>query len=114
MELAQSLDNVDVLARPSYHQLGTLMKTVIQDLERFQDVAPVLALIVETLVDHIHDLVELVRTKRRRHIRSCHAVGTKDHLPPESHGGDLGHVSARRAPGVIARGCMAKTVSMLR
>ncbi len=37
------------------------MQTVVGNLERLEDVPPVLALVVEPLVDHVHDFVELGR-----------------------------------------------------
>ena len=50
LELSQCLDDVDVLARPCHNQLGAFVQTVVEDLERFQDVAPVLSLVVQSLV----------------------------------------------------------------
>ena len=61
LELPQCLDDVDVLARPCYHQLRALMQTVVEHFERLQDVAPVLSPIVESLIEHVHDLVEVGR-----------------------------------------------------
>jgi hypothetical protein len=60
-ELAESTDNVDVFTSPCDTQLRTLVKAVVEDFEGFQDVAPVLALVVETLVEHVHDFVEIRR-----------------------------------------------------
>jgi hypothetical protein len=37
------------------------VQTVVEDLERLQNVAPVLALVVQALVQHVHDLVEICR-----------------------------------------------------
>lgn len=62
-ELAEGADDVNILASPSDAQLGALVKTVVQDFERFEDVTPVLALVVETLVKHIHDFVEVRRAE---------------------------------------------------
>jgi hypothetical protein len=58
LELSQRLDNVDALASPRNNELRAFVQTVVEDLESLQDVSPVLALVVETLVDHIHDIVE--------------------------------------------------------
>jgi hypothetical protein len=63
-ELAESADDVDVLASPCDTQLGALVKTVVENLEGFQDVAPVLALVVEALVEHVHDFVEIRRAEK--------------------------------------------------
>jgi hypothetical protein len=60
-ELAESADDVDVLASPCDTQFGALVKAVVEDLEGFQDMAPVLALVVEALVEHVHDFVEIRR-----------------------------------------------------
>ena len=38
------------------------MEAVIQDLKRLQYVSPVLSLIVQSLVQHIHDFIEFVRS----------------------------------------------------
>lgn len=58
LELAQGLDDEDVLSRPCDNQLGSLVKAVVHNLECLQNVSPVLALVIESLVKHIHDLVE--------------------------------------------------------
>ena len=63
-EFAEGADDVDVLASPCDTQLGALVEAVIKDLERFQDVAPVLALVVEALVEHVHDFVEIRRAEK--------------------------------------------------
>lgn len=62
-ELAEGTDNVDVLTSPCDAQLGALVKAVVENFERFQDMAPVLALVVEALVEHIHDFVEISRAE---------------------------------------------------
>jgi hypothetical protein len=62
-ELAEGADNVDVFTSPCDAQLGALVKAVVENFERFQDVAPVLALVVEALVEHIHDFVEIRRAE---------------------------------------------------
>lgn len=61
LELPQSLDDEEILPRPSYDQLRPFVQAVVEDLERFEYVAPVLALIIESLVEHIHHLVEVGR-----------------------------------------------------
>jgi hypothetical protein len=40
------------------------MKTIIQNLEGFKYVTPILPLVVETLIDHVHNLVELGGSNR--------------------------------------------------
>jgi hypothetical protein len=59
------------------------METIIQNLECLEDVTPVLAFIVQALIDHVHDLVELGGCV------VCHLS-------------NLAHLSAGRAPWVIA------------
>jgi hypothetical protein len=61
LELPQGLDDEDVLHGPGDDQFRALVEAVVQDLESLQDVAPVLPLVVQTLVQHVHDLVELGR-----------------------------------------------------
>jgi hypothetical protein len=61
LELAQCLYHEEILLRPGNHQLRAFVETVIQNLESLQDVSPVLALVVQSLIDHIHDFVELGR-----------------------------------------------------
>jgi len=61
LELSQGFDDEEILPRPSYNELRPLVQAVIEDLERFEYVAPVFALIIESLVKHIHHLVEVGR-----------------------------------------------------
>jgi hypothetical protein len=93
-ELPQRLDNIDVLARPRHNQLAALVQAVIQDLQALEHVPPVLALVVEALVEHVHDLVEV----------GAAVVGDA---------GDVGHVGARGAPWVIGGSWQALSVVML-
>ena len=65
-ELAECFDDVDILFSPSNNELGTLMQAVVEDLQRFQDVPPVLALVVQPLVEHVHNLVEFGRPEDRQ------------------------------------------------
>lgn len=58
LEFSQCLDDVDVLSRPSYDMFGAFVKAVVQHFQRFQDMAPILAFVVQSLVEDIHDLVE--------------------------------------------------------
>lgn len=81
-ELPQRLNNVNVLARPRDDQLAALVQAVIQDLQTLEHVPPVLALVVEALVEHVHDLVE---------------VGAA----VEGDAGNVGHVGAGGSPRVI-------------
>jgi hypothetical protein len=57
-ELAKGLDDIQILLRPGDHELGALVEAVVQYLQCFQDMSPVLALVVQPLVEHVHDLVE--------------------------------------------------------
>jgi hypothetical protein len=59
LEFAEGLDDEDVLACPCDDHLGALVEAVIQDLQGLEDVAPVLPFVVEALIYHVHDLVEL-------------------------------------------------------
>lgn len=68
-ELAQRLDDKDVLLGPCNHHFGSLVQNVVHNLQCLEDVTPVLALIVQSLVEHVHDLVEL----------GTSAVGTTSH-----------------------------------
>lgn len=40
------------------------MQTVVENFQRFQDMPPILALVVQPLVQHVHDLVEIARAGR--------------------------------------------------
>jgi hypothetical protein len=35
------------------------VQTVVEHLERLENVTPVLALVIQSLVEHVHDLVEV-------------------------------------------------------
>lgn len=59
LKLPQCLDDINALARPCDDQLRSLMETVVQHLQSLQDVSPVLAFVVQALIDHVHNLVEL-------------------------------------------------------
>ena len=39
------------------------MQAVVEHLERLEDVTPVLSLVVQSLVEHIHDLIEVGRAR---------------------------------------------------
>jgi hypothetical protein len=58
LKFAERLDYVDVLPRPRHHKLRALVQAVIEHLERFEHVAPVFALVVQSLVENVHYLVE--------------------------------------------------------
>lgn len=60
-ELSQSLDDIDIFACPRYDQLGTLMQAVVQNFQALQHVSPILALVVEALIEHVHNFVEVGR-----------------------------------------------------
>ena len=59
LKFAQRLDNVDLLPRPGHHHFRAFVKTVVEDFERFENVAPVLALVIQSLVQHFHDFVKI-------------------------------------------------------
>lgn len=94
-ELAQRLDDVDILPRPGDDQLTAFVQTIVQHLQALEHVPPVLALVVEAFVEHVHDLVE---------------VGAA----VESDAGNVGHVGAGRAPRVVGGSCRALSVGMFR
>lgn len=98
------------------------MQAVVHNLQRLEDVSPVLALVVEALVEHVHNLVELGRAVGAR--------GRKCQCPPNPCGGatttpreirrlsnlriirqlsDLAHLRSRWAPWVIARRCIPQS-----
>lgn len=62
-EFSKSLDDVNILLSPGDDKFGTLVQAVVQHLECFQDVPPVLALVVQPLVQHVHYFVELGRPR---------------------------------------------------
>lgn len=41
------------------------MEAVVQDFQGFEDVAPVLALVIQSLIQHVHNLVEICRAARK-------------------------------------------------
>ena len=47
-----------------------------QRIAYLEDVPPVLALVVESLVEHLHDLNEVVPMRRVRHNRTTQATQT--------------------------------------
>lgn len=58
-ELAQSLDDVDVLPCPCYDQFRTFVQAVIQNFQALKYVPPVLALVVQSLIEHVHYFVKV-------------------------------------------------------
>jgi hypothetical protein len=74
------------------------MEGIIEDFQGLQHMSPILALVVETLVEHIHDLVEIAWTKR---IVSRATAAGSEVLLVECEGGDFSHICARRAPWVV-------------
>lgn len=61
LELAKGLDDVEALAGPGDNELRALVQAVIENLESLEDVSPILSLVVQALVEHVHDFVELSR-----------------------------------------------------
>ena len=100
LEFSQSLDDVDVLSRPCDDKLRAFMKTIIENLQRFQDVAPVLPFVVHALVKHIHDLIKVIGTASI--LVDVSAFGSKRlGLPIERHLSNLAHLCACRSPWII-------------
>lgn len=62
LEFPQCLDDIEVLSRPGDDELRTLMQTVIENFEGFENVAPILALVVESLIDNVHNIIKVVRS----------------------------------------------------
>ena len=62
LELSERFDDVDILSRPRDCKLRSFVETVIQDLERFENMAPVFPLVIQALVEHIHNLIKVVGT----------------------------------------------------
>jgi hypothetical protein len=60
-KLAKGLDDVDIFPRPSYYQLRTFVETIVKHLQTLENVAPIFALIVEAFVQHVHDIVKVLR-----------------------------------------------------
>ena len=50
LELPQSFDDVHILSSPRNNPLGTLVEAVVENLQGFEDVTPVLSFIVQSLV----------------------------------------------------------------
>src|SRR5213080_328654 len=97
-ELSQCLYNIDILPRPSYHQLGTFVETVIEDFKSFQNVPPVFALIIKSLIQHIHNLIKVVRSiELAAHV----IIMVEAHIRVEGELSNIAHLGPRRTPGVI-------------
>lgn len=78
LELAESLDDVKALAGPGDDELGALVQAVVEDLESLEDVSPILSLIVQALVEHVHNLVEFGRAisaASRQSVTAPHVYG---------------------------------------
>lgn len=59
LKLPERLNDVDIVLRPDNNMFRTLMETVIQHLQRFEYMAPILPLIVQPLIQHIHNFEEI-------------------------------------------------------
>lgn len=92
-ELPQGLDDVNVLARPRDHQLTALMQAVVEHFQTFEHVSPVLPFVIQPLVQHVHDLVEIGAAV------VCDAR-------------NVCHICARRAPWVIGGGFAASLAAV--
>lgn len=104
LKLPQRFDDKQVLPRPGNNQLRALMQAVIQHLERLQHVAPVLALVVQALVEHVHDFVELRRAVTLSERRSSE-IANRVALRIVCHLRDLLHLGPGWTPWVVAGRC---------
>lgn len=111
LEFAKGLDDINALSSPCNDEFRAFVKTIIQNLECFKDVTPVLSFIIQALVDHVHDLVELGGSGRvmpsqyfpsSRGSTNAQAV----HVRVVCHLSNLAHLSTGRAPWVIAGSCV--------
>lgn len=71
-----------------------------------EDMAPILALVVEPFIDHLHDLYEIVSENRRQHPRSAVttqpvAICTQLVIRQLC---DFVHLGARWTPGIVRGG----------
>jgi hypothetical protein len=101
LKLPEGLDDVYVLTRPGYDELGAFVKAVVEHLERLKHMPPVLALVVQSLVENVHDLVERGSTAEISESTSRNnALG--GYILCKRHLGNLGHVGSDGTPWVIA------------
>lgn len=56
LEFLEGLNDVQVLTEVEHAVVAPGVKAVVEEGERFEDMTPVLALVVEPLVKHLHDL----------------------------------------------------------
>lgn len=84
LEVSERLDDGDVLPALLGHPLAARFDQIVQQGQRFVDVAPVFPVVVEALPDHSH------------HLREGHHV--------EGQVGNLSHERAGRTPGVVGSG----------
>lgn len=83
LEVLEGLDGENVLLALLRHLLRAGLYQILEQQERFVDVSPVLAVVVCSLPDHLHDL------------------GKRDDVVGEV--GDLRHDGRRRSPWIVRR-----------
>lgn len=79
------------------------MQAVIQHFEGFQDMPPILALVVESFIQHVHDLVEVAgATRNVSEAPSCleHVLLVKRQRR------DLSHVRPCWTPWIVGGSCV--------
>lgn len=78
-ELPQRLDDIEVLSAPENAILATEANKIVQNGQRLSHVSPVLALVVQPLVQHVHDLEEVHGIVRplRQIIKSVYRRGSR-------------------------------------
>jgi hypothetical protein len=108
LELPESLDNVYVLARPRHDELGAFVKAVVENLQRLEDMSPVFALVIQSLVENVHDLVKRGVTSgisESTSLNNAPVVDSGGYILCKGHLGNLGHVGPNGTPWVIAGSC---------
>lgn len=73
------LDDIHVVLEVNHHILTARMQTVVQQRQSFEHMAPVLALVVQPLIEHLHNLDEFVpdQTDQLRQTHSRQRTGCK-------------------------------------
>jgi hypothetical protein len=111
LKLPERLDDVYVLARPGHDELGAFVKAVVENLERLEDMSPVLALVIQSLVENVHDLVKRGGTagiSESTSRNNAPGVGRSGYILCKRHLGNLGHVGPNGTPWVIASSCASQ------
>ena len=66
LKLTEGLDDVDILPGPRHNHLRSLVETIVQNFQRFENMSPVLSLIIQPFVQHVHNLVEIAMAMEGR------------------------------------------------